>query len=176
MDALEQKQTITERLLNVFPGHYGKYVSLHFGIYLNEPITTKEQQKAFDTDNMNKALQNPEKYIEDNQEVLEQYLAFQQSDEYKKSPAYKLQEFFAVFHQERGYYDIFIPAMIRLSQSYRDYHEALQRANEIFISKVQSIDINETTIVKAGFVRPTRTEHPKSESVISHARSGYIQP
>lgn len=49
LEAIEQKQTISERLLNVFPGYYGKYVSLHFGLYLNEPIITKEQQEAFDT-------------------------------------------------------------------------------------------------------------------------------
>lgn len=171
LEAIEQKQTISERLLNVFPGYYGKYVSLHFGLYLNEPIITKEQQEAFDTvisfldsadlkipvdlqkyldevtknfdasfaanvsDTVDKAVENPEKYIADNQEMLEQYMAFKQSDEYKNSPAYKLQELFVTFNQESGYNDIFIPAMKKLSQSYRDYHEALQRANEVFIEK-----------------------------------------
>ncbi len=171
LEVLEQKQTIAERLLNVFPGHYGKYVSLHFSTYLNEPIVTLEQQEAFDTvisfldsvnmnvpvdlqeyiedatkdfdtdlvlnlsDSMRKVTENPEKYIADNQEMLEQYMEFKQSDEYKKSPAYKLQELFATFNQESGYYDIFIPAMKKLSQSYRDYHEAMLLANEVFIEK-----------------------------------------
>lgn len=142
MEVLEQKQTIKERLLNVFPGHYGKYVSLHFSLYLNEPIITAKQQEAFDTsfavnvsDYMGKAVQSPEKYIADNQEVLEQYMAFKQSEEFKKSPAYKLKELFATFNRESGYYDIFIPAMKKLSQSYRDYHEAMQKANEVFIEK-----------------------------------------
>lgn len=152
LEAIEQKQTISERLLNVFPGYYGKYVSLHFGLYLNEPIITKEQQEAFDTvisfldsadlkipvdlqeyldeatknfdtnfaanvsDNMGKMVENPEKYIADNQEMLEQYMEFKQSDEYKNLPAYKLQELFATFNQESGYNDIFIPAMKKLSQ------------------------------------------------------------
>lgn len=171
LEALEQKQTISERLLNVFPGYYGKYVSLHFGLYLNEPIIIKEQQEAFDTiisfldsadlkipvdlqeyldevtknfdisfsanisDAMDKAVENPEKYIVDNQEILEQYMAFKQSNEYKNSPAYKLQELFITFNQESGYNDIFIPAMKKLSQSYRDYHEAMQKANEVFMEK-----------------------------------------
>lgn len=171
LEAIEQKQTISERLLNVFPGYYGKYANLHFGLYLNEPIITKEQQEAFDTvisfldsadlkipvdlqeyldevtkkfdasfaanisDTVDKAVENPEKYIADNQEILEQYMAFKQSDEYKNSPAYKIQELYAAFNQESGYNDIFIPAMKKLSQSYRDYHEALQRANEVFIEK-----------------------------------------
>lgn len=174
LEVLEQKQSITERLLQVFPGYYGKYVSLHFGIYLNEPITTPEQQEAFQTvisflDNanlkisvdlqeylneatenfdtsfivnisnaMDNAVKNPEKYIADNQQILEQYMAFKQSDEYKNSPVYKLQELFSSFNQKSGYYDIFIPAMKRLSQSYRDYHEAMQRANEVFIEKFPS--------------------------------------
>lgn len=174
LDALEQKQAISERMLNVFPGNYGKYVCLHFGLYLNEPVTTKEQQEAFDTvisfldkadlkipvelqeyldeatknfdasfvvnvsDNISKAVQNPEKYIEDNHEMLEQYIAFKQSDDYKNSPAYKLYELFTTFNQESGYNDIFIPAMKRLSQSYQDYHEAMQRANEVFMKKYPS--------------------------------------
>lgn len=45
---LQKKQTILERLMNVFPGYYGKYVCLHFAPYLNEPVLTEEQQKAFD--------------------------------------------------------------------------------------------------------------------------------
>lgn len=171
LEVLEQKQTISERLLNVFPGYYGKYVSLHFGLYLNEPIITKEQQEAFDTvisfldsadpkipidlqqyldeatknfdtsfvanvsNAMDKAVENPEKYIADNQEMLEQYIAFKQSDEYKNSQAYKLQELFVTFNQESGYNDIFIPAMKKLSQSYRDYHQAMQKANEVFMEK-----------------------------------------
>lgn len=171
LEILEQKQTISERLLNVFPGHYGKYVSLHFALYLNEPIVNEEQQEAFETiisfmdsvdlkipvdlqeyldeivpnfdasivadisNNMDKAVRNPEQYIADNQEMLEQYMAFKQSDEYKKSSAYKLYEFVATFHRESGYNEIFIPAMKRLSQSYREYHEAMEKANEVFIEK-----------------------------------------
>lgn len=171
LEILEQKQTVSARLLNVFPGHYGKYASLHFALYLDEPIITNEQQEAFETiisfldnvelnipvdlqeyideitkdfdtsfvanvsNNMDMAVRDTERYIADNQEILEQYMAFKQSDEYKSSPAYKLQELFATFNQESGYNDIFIPAMKRLSQSYQDYHEALQKANEVFIEK-----------------------------------------
>lgn len=171
LEVLEQKQTISERLLNVFPGHYGKYASLHFSLYLNEAITTTEQQEAFDTvisfldsvdlkipvelqeyldeatknfdtgsavnvsDYMEKAVKDPEKYIADNKEILEQYMTFKQSDEYKESPAYKLKELLATFNRESGYYDIFIPAMKKLSQSYSDYHDSIQKANEVFIKK-----------------------------------------
>lgn len=47
LEALEQKQTIQERLLAVFPGYYGQYISLHFGRYLNGPVTSEAQRAAF---------------------------------------------------------------------------------------------------------------------------------
>lgn len=44
---LDRKMTITEKLLNMFPGYYGKFISLNFFRYLDEPIITQEQEKAF---------------------------------------------------------------------------------------------------------------------------------
>lgn len=45
---LEKKQSILQRLLDKFPGYYGKYLSLHFASFLNEPINSKEQLEAFE--------------------------------------------------------------------------------------------------------------------------------
>ncbi len=39
------------------------------------------------------AMADPEKYIHDNKEMLEQYRAVAKSEEYKASPAYRLQEY-----------------------------------------------------------------------------------
>jgi len=47
LDGLEQKETILRRLLNAFPGSYGKYLCLHFARYLKEPIQNREQEEAF---------------------------------------------------------------------------------------------------------------------------------
>lgn len=174
LESLEKKQSILERLIDLFPGYYGKYVSLHFSLYLHEPIVTKEQQEAFETiiafldsadfdiptdlqkyldevtknfdesfvvnisENMDKAFHAPEKYIADNREALEQYLAFKQSDEYKRSPAYRLQEFLKKFNSTSGYYDTFIPAMKQLSKSYREYHMAMENANKVFIEEISA--------------------------------------
>ena len=71
--------------------------------------------------------------MKDNKEILEQYEAIRASDEYKSTPAYRLQEFLARLNQENGYNDIFIPAMQRLSNSYREYYEKLIKANEVFL-------------------------------------------
>lgn len=48
LEALESKRSIMSRLLACFPGSYGQYLSLHFGGFLDEPITTPAQQTAFD--------------------------------------------------------------------------------------------------------------------------------
>ena len=60
------------------------------------------------------AMADPEKYIHDNKEMLEQYRAVAESEEYKASPAYRLQEYLKQFQRESGYNDVFIPAMQRL--------------------------------------------------------------
>ena len=49
LEALEKKKTMLQKLLDCFPGDYGKCIALHFAPYLNEPITTDEQQEAFET-------------------------------------------------------------------------------------------------------------------------------
>lgn len=175
---LEKRQSILERLLNVFPGYYGRYACSHFALYLNEPIVTDEQQEAFETiigflDNadfdipddiqeyfdevlseaiarcensmddfaekmsagMNDAVQDPEKFLADNREIIERYIAYKQSDEYKASPTYRWEESFRQFGKVSGYNDIFIPAMCRLSKSYREYQEKIKKADEKLIQE-----------------------------------------
>ena len=168
---IEKKYSVLERLENAFPGYYGKYLCLHFGKYLNEPVTTTEQQEAFDTiidfldsvdfnisddlkkyldeitvnfdetfaesvsDNMEELLQDTEKYLAKNREFLENYMALKQSEEYKQSLAYQLEKSLRHFVEASGYTDVFIPAMCRISRSYQEYYDALQRANEVFLQK-----------------------------------------
>ena len=170
---LERKQLILTRLLERFPGYYGKFICLHFAPYLNEPITTQEQQDAFETilafldrvnitipedlqdyleeatnamdtatmekinDNMTAALQNPAQYLKEHKDMLQQYEAVKASAAYKSTPAYKLQALLAQLNQENGYNDIFIPAMRRLSSSYRTYSEKLSKANAVFLKDLK---------------------------------------
>lgn len=171
LEILEKSQTILQRLLNVFPGYYGKCINLHFARYLNEPIVSDEQQEAFKTvidflddinlelpsdlqqyldeitrdfdetiienvfTNINDVISDTEKYMEENKEILEQYMQLKQSDKFKNSMAYRLQELLRKINSENGYNTIFIPAMKKLSQSYREYHNKLEKANTIFLNK-----------------------------------------
>ena len=45
-DAAESRQSVTERLTRAFPGFWGKYLSLHFGRFLQDPVRTEEQENA----------------------------------------------------------------------------------------------------------------------------------
>lgn len=173
---LQKEQAIMERLMNAFPGYYGKFLCLHFAPYLNEPVLTDRQQKAYDTivsfldrvdfdiptdlrkyldeitltldesfmENIDRstrdAIHEIEKYVADNNEKIESYIAYKKSEEYKTTPAYSLEKALRQFNSISGYHDIFIPAMCQLSESYRKYHEELLAANEFFSQKYPGLE------------------------------------
>lgn len=174
LEALEKKKTILQKMLDAFPGYYGKYIALHFAPYLNGPITTDEQQEAFETivryldgvdfvlpedlqayvdeaagnydsrllgeitASLEKAIQDPARYIADNRETLSLYNAVKKTASYGHGPAYRLQESLRTFCEESGYNDVFIPAMQRLSDTYRAYHAALEKADKVFREKMDA--------------------------------------
>ncbi len=49
LQSIERSKTITDRLLEAFPGYYGRFICMHFARFLNEPIKTKPQQSAYET-------------------------------------------------------------------------------------------------------------------------------
>ena len=81
------------------------------------------------------AFQNIDEFVKDNKEILDKYMQFKQSEEYKNSPAYKFTELMKEFCQTNGYYDTFIPAMRKLSPLYNQYYEQMLKANEEFEKK-----------------------------------------
>lgn len=80
-----------------------------------------------------KGIENIDKFVEDNREVIEKYKEYKETEEYKNSPANRLMELMKEFCSTNGYYDKFIPAMRRLSPSYNEYYEQMLKANEQFI-------------------------------------------
>ena len=48
LQTIETSKTITEKLLEAFPGYYGRFICLHFARFLNEPIKTEKQQAAYE--------------------------------------------------------------------------------------------------------------------------------
>lgn len=177
LNELDDIKTITEGLLEAFPGYYGRFICLHFARFLNEPIKTESQKSALDTiiaflDNIEQldfpqelesyliegtkhigikeinemieetkqSIENIDLFLSDNEELLERYLTYKQSDEYKNSPAYKAKELLKTFNCASGYNDIFIPAMKQLSTSYAKYYSQLELANEKLISRYPEIE------------------------------------
>mgnify|MGYP000854493874 CR=1 FL=1 len=176
LKVIEQGATVTEKLLDAFPGYYGRFICLHFARFLNEPIITVDQQSAYreiiefldnapsisfsedlhafliectkhiDTKNIKEmiertkqSIENPKNFLSENKDFLEQYMKFKQSDEYKNSPVFKIQTLLKEFNKTSGYYDIFIPAMKKLSVSYADYYKQMEFANEKLLDQYPGI-------------------------------------
>lgn len=177
LQAIETGKTITEKLLEAFPGYYGRFICLHFARFLNEPIQTNQQQAAYERilsfldnlpplnlpedlleylsestrqigtqqintmiQNTQKSIENPDEFLSENKEFLEQYLAYKQSEEYQNSPAYKMMALLKTFNSTSGYYDVFLPALKELSSSYAQYYRQLEIANETILSRYPEIE------------------------------------
>jgi len=173
---IEQGASVTEKLLNAFPGYYGRFVCLHFARFLNELIVTDKQRAAYQevvtfldevpplnfpqdlqeyfientkhisTENITQmiesakhSIENPEEFLSQNKEMLDQYLAFKLSDEFRNSPIFRIQSLLKEFNSTSGYYDIFIPAMKRLSTSYAEYYKQLEIANKQLLQQYPDI-------------------------------------
>ena len=169
--AAESRQSVTDRLTAAFPGFWGKYLALHFGQFLQEPVRTGNQEKALrevcdyldsvqlevpeelkdcldemDTDigrqaadqadaALSEAAEDPEGWLKNNREIIDQYLEFQKTAEYRNSPGAKLKELIREFNEEQGYNSVFIPAMRRLSPAYDEYLAKLEKADRIFMQQ-----------------------------------------
>lgn len=177
LQAIDNSKTITEKLLEAFPGYYGRFICLHFARFLNEPVETESQQYAYETiisfldntpaltlprdlqeyliegtkhigteqiteiiEKTKKSIENPDDFLFANKEILDQYLAYKQSDGYKNSPAYKIMEFMKEFNSTSGYYDVFIPALKELSSSYLEYYQQLEIANKKLVAQYPEIE------------------------------------
>ena len=176
LNAIEQNQTVTDKLLEAFPGFYGRFICLHFARFLNEPISPPQQQAAYKAiiefldevpaltfpkdlqdfllentrhisaenigemnEQTKRSVENPEQFLSENREMLTWYLEYKKSDEYKNSPACKIHEMLKEFNNTSGYYEVFIPAMKKLSDSYAKYCQQLEIANEKLLSEYPEI-------------------------------------
>jgi len=82
--------------------------------------------------NTESALGNIDNYMEENKKSIHKYLEFKNSEEFKNSPIFELQNVLKNFNESSGYYETFIPAMKRLSKSYAKYHDDLESAEQKF--------------------------------------------
>ena len=102
-----------------------------------DALNTLDSQEAFLNTRtaLSDAIDDPENWLVNNKEILEQYLEFQKTVEYQNSDGAKLKELLKKFNQEQGYNSIFIPAMRKLSPAYGEYILKLQKVDKIFSRK-----------------------------------------
>lgn len=169
LDALEQNTAIAKRLLDTFPGYFGKLICLHFAAFFGEPAATADQDAAYReivsflddfpaadfpkevqefldeatvglsagkihavTEGMLECVSQPERFLDEHRDSLQQFFSVRLSEEYKTSPARKAADLLREFLESGGYYDTFLPAMERLSPSYAQYRQQIALADRVF--------------------------------------------
>ncbi|WHH57798.1 MerR family transcriptional regulator [Petroclostridium sp. X23] len=112
----------------VFSQELEQYLSEVFNV-LNE-IDIDRMDEA-----TNAAINGYSDFMEKNKDSIEQYLEYRNSEEFRESSAYRIQQTLIEFQKSNGYYEVFIPNLIILSTSYRKYQEKLKMANEKFLAQ-----------------------------------------
>lgn len=102
--------------------------------YLEEyPFEEDMEKMKTIFDERDHAFENIEEFVNNNKEILDKYNEYKQSEEFKNSAAFGLMEYMKQICSANGYYDVFIPAMRKLSPLYNEYYEQMLAANEKFI-------------------------------------------
>lgn len=106
--------------------------------FMDEYLDFYSSEEGVDTINSviqakHDAMQDIDAFMKENKEKIEEYQRIKQTDEFKNTPTYRLMELMKEFCAASGYYDVFIPAMRRLSPLYNEYYEQMLVANEKFV-------------------------------------------
>ena len=106
--------------------------------YLDSLNTLDSQEIFLNTrDALSDVIDDPENWLVNHKEIIERYLKFQDTEEYRNSDGAKLKEVLKRFNQEQGYNSVFIPAMRKLSPAYDEYVLKLQKADQAFSQRYQ---------------------------------------
>lgn len=132
---------------------YESIVSFLDSVTLNVPIELQEYINQLTTNLSNEAIEqivnqteiavnNTDEFIQDNQQLIEDYLAFKQTEEYLNSPTHQMEILIKEFNDTSGYYTTFIPALKALSDSYTTYYNQLETANNTLLSQLDKLETN----------------------------------
>ena len=98
------------------------------------PATDKAMLETLDTGTM-EALQDTQAYLEQNRDVLESYLEWRGSEEYRASSAYRLRELLLAYQNDTGYQEQFLHHLRIISPAYCAYVQRLEQANGVFLAQ-----------------------------------------
>ncbi|MDY4034943.1 MAG: hypothetical protein SOY51_06345 [Streptococcus dysgalactiae] len=128
----------------------GKAAYKEFVAYLDSlpsfTLTKEEQEyieEASTTYDMNtlkvvneskiKAIENSEKWLEENKDFISQYQDYKNSDDYQNSPLKIIQDKLQKYMKDNKYYETAIPLIRKFSKSYDEYYQKLLVANDKYI-------------------------------------------
>ena len=80
------------------------------------------------------AVENPKKWMKDNEDVISHYESYKNSEEYQNSMMKQIQDKLKNFMKENQYYEIAIPLIRKFSKSYDNYYKKLLKANEQYLN------------------------------------------
>ena len=80
------------------------------------------------------AIESPEKWMKDNEDVISQYETYKNSEEYQNGMMKQIQDKLKNFMKENQYYEIAIPLIRKFSKSYDNYYKKLLKANEEYLN------------------------------------------
>ena len=80
------------------------------------------------------AVENPKKWMKDNEDVISHYESYKNSEEYQNSMMKQIQDKLKNFMKEHQYYEIAIPLIRKFSKSYDNYYKKLLKANEEYLN------------------------------------------
>ncbi|RRD94171.1 MerR family transcriptional regulator [Clostridiales bacterium COT073_COT-073] len=90
---------------------------------------TNQDMYAFTAQKI-KAIDNVDRWQEENKEVIAQYKAYKASEEYQNSLLKKIQDKLKNYMLESGYYAVAIPLLRKFSRSYDQYYQKMLEADE----------------------------------------------
>ena len=80
------------------------------------------------------AVENPKKWMKDNEDVISRYENYKNSEEYQNGMMKQIRDKLKNFMKENQYYEIAIPLIRKFSKSYDDYYKKLIKANEEYLN------------------------------------------
>lgn len=86
-----------------------------------------------------KALDDVEGWLNDNEQMLRFYRTYKNSLEYQALPFVKIKSLARDYFIKTGFYDKVIPLLRRLSPAYDRYHRQLLSANEVLLTRMPEL-------------------------------------
>lgn len=168
LDSLEEQRAIIDRLMDAFPGYLGRFLAIHFAPYLDMPISAPEQRAAYDeiiaflddapplpedicrwmdeaaaqlsVEQMTGADRSVRDMVNDPDQFAAQLdAALPLAAEFHASEAGQFMQSLKRLFSENGYYDVFIPALRRLSPEYDAYSRKLAALDALLADRQKSM-------------------------------------